>query len=138
VLDNALTQEPDGDCGLVSLFGVAGLSNYMGDPSPLGPRFYGNVMYVPSGERLQTFPLHNYVTPVPFTYAAPVSGDYQLLSPLWTDTTDGKLSGINWSVLQAAKGGIAPGPLPPVPSAGGAVPVPTPTPAKTPSAGASK
>jgi hypothetical protein len=136
VLDNALTQEPDGDCGLVSLFGIAGLSDYMGDPSPLGPRFYGNVMFVPSGERVQTFPLHNYATTVPFTYSAPVSGDYQLLSPYWTDTTDGKLSGISWSVLQAASGGIVPSPIPPRPSAGGATPLPTP--AKTTSASISK
>jgi hypothetical protein len=85
---------------------------------------------------VQTFPLHNYATTVPFTYSAPVSGDYQLLSPYWTDTTDGKLSGISWSVLQAASGGIVPSPIPPRPSAGGATPLPTP--AKTTSASVSK
>jgi hypothetical protein len=50
---------------------------------------------------------------VPFTYVSPQNVDYQLLSPGWTDTSDGKLAGINWTALQTATGmvGTVPSPL---------------------------
>jgi len=113
VLDNAMTRQPNGDCGEVTIYGgITGLGYYMGDPAPLSPRFYGNVMYVPSGDRLEPFPAHNYATMVAFTYANPSEYDYQLTSPLWTDTTDGKVSGISWNSLQAATGISGPPPSP--------------------------
>jgi hypothetical protein len=115
MLDNVMTRQPNGDCGLVTIYGgVAGLAYYMGDPSPLAPRFYGNVMYVPSGDRLQSFPAHNYSTMVSFSYVDPAHTNYQLASPNWTDTTDGKIAGINWSTLQAATGYSAAGNTPPL------------------------
>jgi hypothetical protein len=104
VLDNALTQQPAGDCGFITTFGgVTGLAYYMGNPSPMAPRFYGNAMFVPSGYHLATWPgTSNDSTTTPFTYVNPGSGDYQLLIPDWTDTTDGKVSGIDWSEIQQA------------------------------------
>ena len=104
VLDNALTQQPNGDCGFITTFGgVTGLAYYMGNPSPMAPRFYGNAMFVPSGYQLETWPgTSNDSTTTPFTYVNPGDGDYQLLTPDWTDTTDGKVSGIDWSELQQA------------------------------------
>ena len=101
ILDNAMTRQPSGDCGYQ---GTAALNYYMGDPSPVAPRFLGNVMFVPSNQQLATWPLHNYATTIAFTYVAPGMEDYQLLTPYWTDTSDGHLSGIDWSALQAATG----------------------------------
>jgi hypothetical protein len=99
ILDNALCAQPTGDWGGL---GAAALNCYMGDPAPLAPRFFGNAMYVPIGQGVASWPLHNYATTVPFTFAAPGMGDYQLLTPYWTDTSDGQLAGINWPTLQAA------------------------------------
>ena len=100
VLDNALDNQPDGDCGLVDLYGVTGLAYYMGDPAPLAPRFYGNAIFAPG--RGYTYPSNNDVTTAPFTYVNPGGGDYQLLIPDWTDTTDGKVAGVDWVTLQQA------------------------------------
>jgi len=99
ILDNTLCRQPSGDWGLQ---GTAGLTQYMGSPAPLDARYKGNVMYVPTGDRLQTFPVHNYASPVLFTYEAPASGDYQLLTPYWTDTSDGRLAGVNNALLRNA------------------------------------
>jgi len=103
LVDNAMCRQPSGDNGGQ---GTYGLTYYMGDPSPLAPRFYGNVMFVPSGDKVADWTglPHNYATMVPLTYVNPGNGDYQLASPLWTDTTDGRLSGISWAILQAASG----------------------------------
>jgi hypothetical protein len=109
ILDNALSRQPTGDCGFQ---GTTGLTYYMGDPAPLAPRFYGDVMFVPVGDRLQSYPVHNYATMVSFTYLDPTHGDYQLAIPDWTDTTDGQVSGIGWNSLQAALGGGAATPPP--------------------------
>jgi hypothetical protein len=92
ILDNAMCRQPTGDWGLQ---GTSGLTQYMGNPASLDVRYKGNVMYVPKGDKLQTFPLHNYASTVPLVYVAPQNGDYHLASPYWTDTSDGKLSGIN-------------------------------------------
>jgi hypothetical protein len=99
VLDNVTPRQPIGDCAYQ---GTTGLGYYMSDPSPLAPRYLGNVMFVPSGDRVASWPAHNDATTVPFTYVDPGNGDYQLLTPDWTDTTDGKISGIDWSELQQA------------------------------------
>jgi hypothetical protein len=101
ILDNVFARQPTGDCGYQ---GTTGLGYYMGDPSPLAPRYLGNVMFVPSGDPIATWPVHNYATTVPFTYVNPGGGDDQLLTPYWTDTSDGQLSGIDWDALQAAMG----------------------------------
>ena len=96
---------------------MTGLNWFMNDPAPLAPRYYGNVMFVPSGDRVQTWPgTSNDATTTPFTYVDPGSGDYQLLTPNWMNTTDGKISGIDWSELQQAMSsgnlGITSGSLP--------------------------
>jgi hypothetical protein len=92
ILDNNECKQPTGDWGLQ---GTNGLTQYMGSPAPVDARYKGNVMYVPVGDKTQTFPVHNYASSVPFSYVSPKSGDYHLASPYWTDTTDGKLAGIN-------------------------------------------
>ncbi len=99
--DNAMGSQVGGDCGLQ---GTPGLTQDMGDPSPMDPRFFGNVMFVPAGEKMYSWPADNYATMVPFTYGNPIQGNYQLSTPDWTDTTDGKVSGISWSSLQTALG----------------------------------
>jgi hypothetical protein len=81
----------------------------MGGSVPIDTRYRGNVMYVPTGDRVQTFPVHNYASTVPFTYVAPQSGNYQLTTPYWTDTSDGKLAGIDYSSLSRAL--ISTGPM---------------------------
>jgi len=92
ILDNDECRQPTGDWGLQ---GTSGLTQYMGSPAPIDNRYRGNVMYVPTGDKTQTFPVHNYASSVPFSYVAPTTGDYHLARPFWTDTTDGKLAGIN-------------------------------------------
>jgi hypothetical protein len=108
LLDNAFCRQPTGDYGQQ---GTAGLTQYMGSPSTppydLTQRFYGNVMYVPMGDKVQTFPTHNYATTVPVTYVAIAANDYQLATPYWTDTSDGKVAGIDNSALAAKIGASA-------------------------------
>jgi hypothetical protein len=103
ILDNVLCRQPSGDNGRQ---GTVGLQHYMGYPntSPydINARYYGNVMDVQPGDRLQSFPPHNYATTVPLTYVDPASFNYQLLSPYWTDTHDGKLAGIDFTALTTA------------------------------------
>ena len=105
VLDNVMCNEPTGDD---EQQGTSGLTQYMGMPSSppydVTRRFYGDVMYVPSNNKIYTFPAHNYATTVPFTYVNPPIGDYQLLTPYWTDTSDGQLAGINFSELPTSPG----------------------------------
>jgi hypothetical protein len=103
LLDNDMCQQPTGDWGQP---GLAGLNIYMGDPSAppndLTKRFYGNVMYVPPGSKVATWQPHNYATTVPFTYVSAKSGNYQLATPYWTDTSDGKLAGYSSSTARVA------------------------------------
>jgi len=105
LLDNAMCNEPTGDW---QEQGTPGLTQYMGTPSTppydVIRRFYGNVMYVSSNNKIYTFPPHNLATTVPFTYVNPPIGDYQLLTPYWTDTSDGRLAGINFSKLPTSPG----------------------------------
>jgi len=54
--------------------------------APDSDRFIGNVMFVPPGDQLATWPAHNDATPVPLVFANPVNGNYELVSPYWTDT----------------------------------------------------
>jgi hypothetical protein len=100
ILDNVLCRQPTGDWGYV---GASGMTQYMGDPSTppydLTQRYYGNVMYVPPGEKLQTWPLHSYATTLPFSYANSAITNYQILTLKRTDTSDGKLAGINFVAL---------------------------------------
>jgi len=105
IQDNALCRQPSGDWGLQ---GTAGLTQYMGTPSTapydLTQRFYGNAMYAPSGSKVQSFPPHNYATTVPFTYVNPATGNFQLLTPNWTDTSDGNITGVQYSSLPSVSG----------------------------------
>jgi hypothetical protein len=43
--------------------------------------------------------VHSYVTLTAFTYVNPSTGDYQLLMPYWTDTSDGTLAGVDYATL---------------------------------------
>lgn len=104
LLDNAECRQPIGDWGMQ---GTTGLTQYMGSPGPVDTRYKGNVMYVPKGDKVQTFPAHNYATPLPFTYVAPQGGNYQLVTPYGTDTSDGKLAGVGYTGLTQALGSTA-------------------------------
>jgi len=105
LLDNVMCNEPTGDWGQQ---GTSGLTQYMGTPSTqpydITHRLYGNVMFVPSNNRVYTFTASNDATTVPLTYVYPSVGDYQLLTPYWTNTSDGQLSGINYSSLPTSTG----------------------------------
>ncbi len=96
LLDNAFCRQPTGDHGAQ---GTVGMTYYMGDPAPVDPRYLGNVMYVPSNNKVQTWPLHNYATTVPFTYVNTAQRNYQLATPDWTDTSDGTEAGVDNSQL---------------------------------------
>ena len=87
ILDNVLCRQPSGDYGLQ---GTSGLTQYMGSPQPLDKRFAGNVVYVPSGDRPQSFPPHNLVTQKPPTF----DSQYQLTGPGFSaETSDKKPAG---------------------------------------------
>jgi len=100
ILDNLLCKQPTGDWGAQ---GKSGLMEYMGAPSTpafdLAQRFSGNVMYVPQGEQVQSFPPHNLSTRKSFRYIDPAHGNFELLEPRWTETTDGKPAGIDFAKL---------------------------------------
>ena len=89
ILDNVLCRQPSGDYGLQ---GTNGLTQYMGSPPPLDGRFTGNVIYVPAGDRAQSFPPHNLVTQKPPTF----DSQYQLTVPgSSAETTDKKPAGFS-------------------------------------------
>jgi hypothetical protein len=100
ILDNVICAQPSGDWGQQ---GTSGLTAYMGDPSTppydLTQRFYGNVIYVAPGIKVWPFPPHNYATTVPFTFVNPGALNYQLLTPFWTDTSDGNIAGVGSASL---------------------------------------
>ena len=97
ILDNVLCRQPTGD---FQKQGTAGLSVYMGDPSPWAPRFLGNIMYVPAGDQVQSFPPGNKSTSEVLRYVDPQSGNYELLKPSWRAVPDGVGPGINASSFQ--------------------------------------
>ena len=66
----------------------------MGDPAPPETRMVGNIFYAPKSDKVYPLPLHNYTSTVPFAYVNPSAGDYRLSVPTWTDTSDGRISGI--------------------------------------------
>ena len=87
-LDNAIARQPDGACGTE---GITGLNYYMGDPSPLAPRYLGNLMFAPSGDSIQTWPPRNDVA-TSWTF----DSNNVLLTPNWSAyTSDGTQAGWN-------------------------------------------
>ena len=100
ILDNVLCCQPTGD---FRQQGTAGLSQYMGasgaPSSDLNKRFFGNVMYVPTGDGVQPFPPHNLSTTKAFVFVDPAKGNFELLLPKWNETSDGKRVGIDFSTL---------------------------------------
>ena len=100
ILDNVLCKQPTGDWGFR---GKEALEVYMGAPSTapsdLAQRFRGNIMYVPPGDQVQSFPPHNLATGKAFRYSDPSKGNFDLTEPRFTDTTDGKPPGIDFAAL---------------------------------------
>ena len=80
-----------------------GLQYYMGYPGTssydVNARYYGNVMFVARKTGYRIFPPHNLATTKAFRYVDPQKGDYDLLQPKWTETSDGKLAGVDSSSL---------------------------------------
>ncbi len=98
ILDNVLCRQPTGDWGQQ---GMSGLMQYMGASDSLqalDKRFYGNVIYVPSDSRPQTFPPRN-LTSKSLRWMDAAKGNYELADPKWTQTSDGKPAGIDFSTL---------------------------------------
>lgn len=96
ILDNVLCRQPTGDW---QQQGISGLNQYMGIPAPVNERFLGNVMYVPSDNSPQPFPPHNLSTTKALQFVDPAKGNYQLLQPKWTETSDGKPAGVDAAAL---------------------------------------
>ena len=99
ILDNALCRQPIGDDGAQGTKGLDnnsddGLKGYMADPSSVGPRFFGNIMFVPNGNTVQTWPASNLATTTAFTFDS--YGD--VLTPVWNgnNTSDGAQAGYNY------------------------------------------
>lgn len=105
ILDNVLCRQPTGDFGQR---GTSGLNQYMGSADngqTLDQRFYGNVMFMAGDSKQDKFPPHNLVSPKPPRWADASKGDYSLAEPKWTETTDGKPAGVDYSVLPKAPTG---------------------------------
>jgi hypothetical protein len=100
ILDNALDRQPTGDGGFQ---GQAALDKYVPLPSPDSLRFAGNAMFAPLGDRVVTWPPHNYATTVSFIFSDVSRGNYQLVTPAWTDTSDGKIAGVDMSAIITAE-----------------------------------
>ena len=98
VLDNTLCRQLQGEFGWIGQFSYV-LTDYLGDPSPVNPRLFGNVFYAPTSDKVYSIPPDNYISTVPFVYVNPTAGNYQLSVPTWTDTSDGHIAGINNSTL---------------------------------------
>ncbi len=105
ITDNVLCRPPTGDYGGQ---GIAGLENYMGDPPPVEKRFAGNIIFMPSDGQPASFPGSNRITSG-MRFANPAGGDYDLVLPKWTKTTDGKQPGVDAKALNAAIAGVASG-----------------------------
>ena len=105
MLDNVIARQPSGTCGWQ---GTTGLGYYMGYPSPLAPRYLGNVMFVPSGDSVHLFPPKNSLQ-TKIAYADPAAANYQLVSPNWTQTSDKLPAGVDMTALDAATAGAASG-----------------------------
>jgi hypothetical protein len=105
ILDNALCRQPSGDWGYQ---GMSFLSNYIPNPSAspndTAHRYYGNAMWVQPGDKVQTWPAGNLAQTAVFTYINPSALDYQLLTPNWTTTTNGQVSGVNNNNLPMSLG----------------------------------
>lgn len=123
ILDNVLCRQPTGDWGGQ---GTEGLTNYMGSPRPLDERFTGNVMLLGSDDSGHSFPPKNNVASK-INYVDAAAGNFQLASPKWLQTTDGKIAGIDAASLQTATNSDAAGkivsqPVSPPPQGGTAQP----------------
>jgi len=99
ITDNVLCRPPSGDFGGQ---GTAGLISYMGDPAPLETRFTGNIILAPSDSSATSVPGGNLMTRGPIHFADSTVGNYRLIAPKWTTTTDGKPAGVDVSALKAA------------------------------------
>ncbi len=100
ILDNVLCRQPVGGSGLQSTQGMTQSTGASVGPSPaVKERFFGNVMYVPPDDKVANFPSHNLSTTKPIRYVDATNGNYDLLQPKWTETSDGKLAGIDFATL---------------------------------------
>ena len=102
IIDNVLCKPPTGDWGGQ---GTEGLKNYMGVPRPLDKRFTGNVI---TNSTVGGFPGHNDLASKA-SYVDAMAGNFQLANPKFTQTTDGKIAGIDAAALAAATGSDAAG-----------------------------
>jgi hypothetical protein len=105
ILDNVLCRQPSGDWGGQ---GTEGLTSYMGSPRPLDPRFDGNVMLLAIGDAMHSFPPKNNLASK-LGYMDFAAGNFQLASPKWLQTTDGKIAGIDSASIFAATNSDAAG-----------------------------
>ena len=88
ILDNVIGRQVSGQCGMT---GLTGLNIYMPNPSPLAPRFLGNVMFAPSGDTIYSWPAQNDV-PTAWTF----DSNNVLVTPNWSAyTSDGVQAGWN-------------------------------------------
>jgi hypothetical protein len=105
ILDNVLCRQPSGDWGQQ---GTNGLTQYMGSSAPnaigVDKRFAGNVIFVPEGDRPQSFPAHNLVSTKSPRWVDAAAGNYTLAEPKFSDTTDGKPVGVDFSALPKVPG----------------------------------
>jgi hypothetical protein len=76
------------------------INDYMGDPQPPEPRLFGNIFYVPSGDKVYPLPPHNYTIAVRTTNSN--DGEYRVGHNGKMETTDGRTAGVDKSKLAPA------------------------------------
>lgn len=104
ILDNVLCRPPTGDYGGQ---GTAGLEQYMGDSPPIDKRFAGNVIFIPKDAQPASFPGSNRMVSSGIRFADPAAGNYELVLPKWTKTTDALPAGVDMKALSEAIAGVA-------------------------------
>jgi hypothetical protein len=103
IRDNLLCRPPTGDYGGQ---GTAGLEIYMGDSPPIEKRFAGNVIFVPKDAQPASFPGSNRLVVWGIRFVDPAAGNYELVLPKWTKTTDELPAGVDMKVLSGAIAGV--------------------------------
>jgi hypothetical protein len=96
IQDNVLCRVIGGSAGFIGQFSYA-LIDYLGNPGNPA-QLFGNVFYRGTDPTSWAVPADNTVSIPAITYVNPPI-DYTLATPAWTDTSDGKIAGVDNSTL---------------------------------------
>ena len=99
ILDNVFCRQIFGARGWIGSSPTV-ITDYMRDPAPVAPRFFGNVFYAPTTDKEYPLPPHNFSTGKRVENSN--DGEYRLNYPAKMGTSDGREPGVDQSKLAAA------------------------------------